>query len=166
MTIGSLRLAAGACVMCAPNGAIQRRRPSRGRLSGGPVPAEYYVVDRAACWARRGAPRRQERTRGPSGGHFADPCRRSGITSPDIDVTRVALKCTGTVVCSRVREPPMPWPPTGDRGWMARSAGVGSAPLQRIVSDPSETEMWFAHGSTCRRRHFLKVGCWQPPHRR
>jgi hypothetical protein len=23
------------------------------------------------------------------------------------------------VVCSRVREPPMPWPPTGDRGWMA-----------------------------------------------
>ena len=23
------------------------------------------------------------------------------------------------VVCSRVREPPMPRPPTGDRGWMA-----------------------------------------------
>jgi hypothetical protein len=22
--------------------------------------------------------------------------------------------------------PPMPWPPTGDRGWKARSAGVGS----------------------------------------
>jgi hypothetical protein len=33
---------------------------------------------------------------------------------------------------ARVREPPMPRPPTGDRGWMAWSAGVGSGPATRV----------------------------------
>jgi len=31
--------------------------------------------------------------------------------------------------------PPMARPPTGDCGWMALSAGVGSTPWQRIVPD-------------------------------
>jgi hypothetical protein len=31
--------------------------------------------------------------------------------------------------------PPMPWPPTGGRGWMAGSAGVESAPWQSNVPD-------------------------------
>ena len=55
---------------------------------------------------------------------------KSRSADDQVEQMSQALNRLRAMVSLPMYSPPMPWPPTGDCGWMTGSGGVGAAPWQ------------------------------------